>query len=115
MVIQTKEKLDVILLVLEYAPGGELFDILYYTSALEEDIARTYFRQMIFGLEACHNAGVAHRDIKPQNLLLDSHFNLKVCFVYKFFLNWFRRFFFLVLILVGDNKCFCFECFRLDY
>lgn len=75
---KTREKLDVILLVLEYAPGGELFDILYYTSALEEDIGRTYFRQTIAGLEACHNAGIAHRDIKPQNLLLDSHFNLKL-------------------------------------
>jgi len=72
------EKVDTILLVLEYAPGGELFDILYYTSALEPIVARTYFRQMILGLEACHNAGIAHRDIKPQNLLLDSRFNLKL-------------------------------------
>jgi serine/threonine protein kinase len=75
---KTKEKIECILLVLEYAPGGELFDILYYTSALEEILARTYFRQMIYGLEACHNAGIAHRDIKPQNLLLDSKFNLKL-------------------------------------
>jgi len=72
------EKVDTILLVLEYAPGGELFDILYYTSALEPIVARTYFRQMVSGLEACHNAGIAHRDIKPQNLLLDSRFNLKL-------------------------------------
>eukprot|EP01083_Nonionella_stella_P262926 893642_1 len=33
-----------VLLVLEYLPGGELFDILYYTSALTEKIARTYFK-----------------------------------------------------------------------
>jgi len=72
------EKMDTILLVLEYAPGGELFDILYYTSALEPIVARTYFRQMLLGLEACHNAGIAHRDMKPQNLLLDSRFNLKL-------------------------------------
>jgi len=70
--------LDCILLVLEFAPGGELFDILYYTNALEPVVARTYFKQFIAGLEACHQAGVAHRDLKPQNLLLDSKFNLKI-------------------------------------
>merc|ERR1719203_488000 len=70
--------IDTILLVLEYAPGGELFDILYYTSALKEIVARTYFHQIINGLEACHNANVVHRDLKPQNLLLDSKFNLKI-------------------------------------
>jgi len=70
--------IDTILLVLEYAPGGELFDILYYTSSLKEDVARTYFKQIIAGLEACHNANVVHRDLKPQNLLLDSKYNLKI-------------------------------------
>jgi len=75
---KTNEKIECILLVLEFAPGGELFDILYYTSALEVIVARSYFRQFISGLEACHKSGVAHRDLKPQNLLLDSKFNLKI-------------------------------------
>merc|ERR1719461_2634743 len=70
--------IDTILLVLEYAPGGELFDLLYYGSALAENLARTYFRQIIDGLEACHNVGVVHRDLKPQNLLLDAKYNLKI-------------------------------------
>jgi len=67
-----------VLLVLEYLPGGELFDILYYTSALTEKIARTYFKQLMDGMEACHEAGICHRDIKPQNLLLDANFQLKI-------------------------------------
>jgi len=75
---QKDERLETVLLVLEFAPGGELFDILYYTSALDMAVARTYFRQLIAGLEACHKAGVAHRDLKPQNLLLDAKFNLKI-------------------------------------
>eukprot|EP01084_Bolivina_argentea_P102938 184405_1 len=37
--------IDTVLLVSEYAPGGELFDILYYTSALKETVVRTYLRQ----------------------------------------------------------------------
>eukprot|EP01084_Bolivina_argentea_P087298 157676_1 len=72
------EKVDTILLVLELATGGEILDMLYYLPALEPILSRTYFRQAIFGLEACHNAGVAHRDIKSENLLLDSHFNIKL-------------------------------------
>eukprot|EP00484_Ammonia_sp_Unknown_P024796 CAMPEP_0197034770 /NCGR_PEP_ID=MMETSP1384-20130603/12755_1 /TAXON_ID=29189 /ORGANISM="Ammonia sp." /LENGTH=674 /DNA_ID=CAMNT_0042464725 /DNA_START=60 /DNA_END=2084 /DNA_ORIENTATION=- len=67
-----------VLLVLEYLPGGELFDILYYTAALNEKIARTYFKQLMDGMEACHEAGICHRDIKPQNLLLDANFQLKI-------------------------------------
>lgn len=67
-----------ILLVLEYCPGGELFDILYYTDKLDEKTARTYFRMMIDGIAACHAKGIAHRDIKPQNLLLDRDYQLKL-------------------------------------
>ena len=33
---------------------------------------------MILGLEYMHNAGFAHRDLKPDNLLLDKNFNLKI-------------------------------------
>lgn len=70
--------ISTILLVLEYCPGGELFDILYYTDKLDDKTARTYFRMMIAGLEACHAAGITHRDIKPQNLLLDKSYQLKL-------------------------------------
>lgn len=55
-----------VLLVLEYLPGGELFDILYYTSALTQTVARTYFGQLMEGMAECHNSGICHRDIKPQ-------------------------------------------------
>lgn len=70
--------IDTILLVLEMAPGGELFDILYYTQNLKENVARTYFQQLIAGLDAIHSKNITHRDLKPQNLLLDKHFRLKI-------------------------------------
>ena len=41
-------------------------------------MAHTYSKQIINGLNACHNANVVHRDLKPQNLLLDSKYNLKI-------------------------------------
>ncbi len=81
---RTGKTRDVILLVLEYAAGGELFDILYYTEKLEPILARTYFRQLVAGIECMHKCGIIHRDIKPQNLLLDNKYNLKV----KRFINY---------------------------
>jgi len=70
--------INTILLVLEFCPGGELFDILYYTQQLDPKTARTYFIQMMKGLKACHNAGIVHRDLKPQNLLMDARYQLKI-------------------------------------
>jgi len=70
--------LNTMMLALEYCPGGELFDILLYTHQLDCVTARTYFVQMLKGLRACHEVGVVHRDIKPQNLLLDNHYQLKI-------------------------------------
>lgn len=75
---KTGSMISTILLVLEYCPGGELFDILYYTDKLDDKTGRTYFQMMIKGLEACHAAGITHRDIKPQNLLLDKNYQLKL-------------------------------------
>ena len=69
---------DVMLLVLEYMSGGELFDILYYTNALSEVLARTYFHQLMAGVEALHSRHINHRDLKPQNLLLDKRYILKI-------------------------------------
>lgn len=69
---------DVILLVIELATGGELFDYMMYTGQFPEPIALAYFRQLLSALGTCHAAGVYHRDIKPENLLLDANFNLKV-------------------------------------
>jgi len=69
---------DVLLIVLELAGGGELFDFLSYTGAFDERIARTYFQQLVNGLKECHSQGIAHRDLKPENLLLNSEFVLKL-------------------------------------
>jgi len=72
------KKQNVILIVLELATGGELFEFLSYTGFFEESIARTYFQQLMSGVEFCHSKGVAHRDLKPENLLLDDQFTLKL-------------------------------------
>jgi len=75
---KTGKTLNTIMLVLDYCPGGELFDILYYTKKLSPTTARTYFVQLMQGLKACHDIGIIHRDIKPQNLLLGANYELKI-------------------------------------
>ncbi|RDX76468.1 CBL-interacting serine/threonine-protein kinase 23, partial [Mucuna pruriens] len=71
-----------IYIVLEHLSGGELYDkvIQSRTSVwgMNEVQARRYFQQLICGLGYCHSNGVSHRDIKPQNLLLDADGVLKV-------------------------------------
>ena len=57
--------------VMEFVPGGELFDIIANKGKMCEAEARAYFQQLVSCLEYCHNHQVAHRDLKPENILLD--------------------------------------------
>ncbi|XP_061365596.1 CBL-interacting serine/threonine-protein kinase 7 [Gastrolobium bilobum] len=74
-VMATKTK---IYLIVDYAGGGELFAKISRRGKLPESVARRYFQQLVSALCFCHKNGVAHRDLKPQNLLLDDDGNLKV-------------------------------------
>ncbi|KAF5943403.1 hypothetical protein HYC85_017480 [Camellia sinensis] len=62
---------------MEYVRGGELFNKVA-KGRLKEDAARKYFQQLVAAVDFCHSRGVYHRDLKPKNLLLDEHGNLKV-------------------------------------
>lgn len=66
------------LVVLECAKGGELFEFLSATGQFEETIARSYFHQLMEGVGFCHSQNVVHRDLKPENLLFDENFVLKI-------------------------------------
>ncbi|CAD6267107.1 unnamed protein product [Miscanthus lutarioriparius] len=69
-----------IYLVMELAPGGDLLSRLAALPRrrLPEHTARRIFVQLVAVLSYYHARGVAHRDIKPQNILLDGDGNLKV-------------------------------------
>ncbi|KAL4564156.1 hypothetical protein LXL04_028209 [Taraxacum kok-saghyz] len=62
---------------MELVKGGELFSKIA-KGRLREDVARSYFQQLISAVDFCHSRGVYHRDLKPENLLLDEEGNLKV-------------------------------------
>jgi len=66
-------------MVMEYVPGGELFDHIVHKLRLQEDEARRFFQQILSAVEFCHENMVVHRDLKPENLLLDSNLHVKVC------------------------------------
>ncbi|KAM7315486.1 aurora kinase C isoform X1 [Ixodes scapularis] len=65
-------------LILEYAPGGELFKELTKEKKLDDKKAATYIYQMCNALKYCHSKKVIHRDIKPENLLLGKNGELKI-------------------------------------
>jgi len=66
---QTNDKLY---FVLDYINGGELFFHLQRESTFSEDRVRFYAAEIILALEFLHNIGVVYRDLKPENVLLDS-------------------------------------------
>jgi len=72
------ETRQVMVIGLELARGGELFDFMMYTGSFSEILARTFFLQMLNALSLCHSKNIYHRDIKPENLLLDERFQLKL-------------------------------------
>lgn len=69
---------EVCFLALEIASGGDFFDYIAQTGRFSEDITRYFFHQMIDAFEYMNKQGISHRDIKPDNILLDSEFNIKI-------------------------------------
>lgn len=57
-------------MVMDLVTGGELFDLVAAKKRLPEDQARSFFQQLVDGVEYCHSRRVYHRDLKPENLML---------------------------------------------
>ncbi|XP_027471519.1 maternal embryonic leucine zipper kinase isoform X6 [Zalophus californianus] len=74
-VLETANK---IFMVLEYCPGGELFDYIISQDRLSEEETRVVFRQIVSAVAYVHSQGYAHRDLKPENLLFDEYHKVKL-------------------------------------
>lgn len=65
-------------IMMEYAPHGDFFNLIINKHIKNEKIIRTYFHQLVEGLEHLHSNGIAHLDIKLENLLLGKDLLLKI-------------------------------------
>ncbi|KAG5220094.1 Serine/threonine-protein kinase [Salix suchowensis] len=60
------------------SPGGDLMTMLMKYDVFSEDVTRFYMAECILAIEAVHNLGYIHRDIKPDNVLIDKNGHLKL-------------------------------------
>ncbi|CAD5219082.1 unnamed protein product [Bursaphelenchus okinawaensis] len=77
-IFEVFENKDKIILVMEYASGGELYDYVGKHGSLPESEARRIFRQITSAILYCHKHKVVHRDLKLENILLDVNNNAKI-------------------------------------
>jgi len=66
-------------IVTEVADGGDLFDRVAKSGAYPEDRALNLFAQLMSAMALMHTKGIAHLDVKPENLLLKSPNHILLC------------------------------------
>lgn len=72
---QTPEKLY---MVMDFVSGGELFFHLRKEKKFSEKRARFYASEILLALEKLHSLQIIYRDLKPENLLIDSDGHIKL-------------------------------------
>ncbi|XP_044714815.1 kinase [Hirsutella rhossiliensis] len=69
---------DYLYLVMEYLNGGDCASLIKVLGGLPEDWVTKYLGEVVLGVEHLHERDVIHRDLKPDNLLIDQKGHLKL-------------------------------------
>ncbi|CAH1107986.1 unnamed protein product [Psylliodes chrysocephalus] len=69
---------DILYFVMDYIPGGDLMSLLIKLGIFEEVLARFYIAELTCAVESVHKMGFIHRDIKPDNILIDKDGHIKL-------------------------------------
>ena len=69
---------DIRYLVMEYVNGQTLKDVIRQKGSLPPNVAAQIGIRILSALQHAHNNGIIHRDIKPQNILMDAEGHIKV-------------------------------------
>jgi len=65
-------------LLLEFIPGGELFNLIRRLGKLSSDVSRLYAAEIVLALEHLHSKKILYRDLKPENILIDETGHVKL-------------------------------------
>ncbi|RKP22457.1 kinase-like protein [Syncephalis pseudoplumigaleata] len=65
-------------LIMEFLPGGDLMTMLIKYDTFSDDVTRFYMAECVLAIEAIHRLGFIHRDIKPDNILIDKNGHSKL-------------------------------------
>lgn len=74
--IEVYETTDQLMMVMEYCPGDELFDVILARKVFSEEDAKPIFAQVCKAIYYLHSLNIIHRDVKPENVLILHNVNI---------------------------------------